>query len=353
MIFDKIGHTGITTNAHNIDDGYIQLFKKYKTYVGISCDGPEGLNTLRGPNPQNVNVTKGYNRKLKKILRKLRKSKIDVSMMCILHTENAGNEDKLERLKEWVLWLSDMGITGGRFNPLYAMPWQSGYQLDNDRLLTAWRELTNLTFDYNLRWNPIREMQDSLLGFSVSPCTFGQCDLFQTSTISILPDGTISNCDRTFEYGLHLRSETDLCSGRYQALETDQCKDCKFLNLCNGGCPSEGVNGDWRNKSRFCEAYYGLYEHIGQKIKGLFPNVMLITEGTEREPFKLMSYRYSSKPSVYGAAPLVENCPPVPTVQQTEYRPHGDHYDETRRTTQPERRINRPHGDHYDEALRR
>lgn len=337
MIYDRTGSTSITTNGYNINDSFIRLFKKYKTYVGISIDGPEELNLLRGPNPHDEKVTRGYNRKMKKIIRKLRKEGIPVSIMCILHKENAGTQEKLDILKEWLLWLADLGITGGRLNPMYSVPWNKQYELTNEELTRAWTQLFDFVIDNGLRWNPFREMIDNLLGFSLSPCINGQCDFFKTSTVSILPDGTISNCDRTFQNGLHMRSETNMASGRYQALCQTQCAGCKYWPICNAGCPCEGIDGDWRNKTRFCDATYALYEHIERRIKNLFPNVQLITESNEREPFKLMSYRYSDRPSAYGAAPLKQGVQIQPPQGQIVAghgdSPHGDGHGD------------RPHGD--------
>jgi len=333
---NPFNRSGITSNGYNINDSFIRLFKKYNTNVGISIDGPESLNTLRGPNPKNEKVTLGYNHKMKKTLRKLRREDLSVAIMCILHTENAGDDDKLEELKEWILWLADLGIDGGRLNPMYEVPWNQHYQLSNDRLAEVWKQLFDLTIDYGLRWNPFREMIDNLLGFSSSPCTFGSCDYFRTSTVGILPDGTITNCDRTFEKGLHVRAEGDMLSGRYDILPRTQCKDCRYWNICHAGCPSCAVDSDWRNKSVFCDAIYQLYEYTEKKIKNFFPNIRLVTENDEAEPFKLMSYRYSSRPSAYGAAPLIKDPPPVPTLSLGGHidrhgdKPHGDHYDTTR-----------------------
>lgn len=336
MRVTECNNVSITTNAYNINDFYIRLFKKYNTHVGISMDGPEELNLLRGPNPLSESATLGYNRKLKKTIRKLKKEGIGMSGMVILHKANAGDDEKLDKLMEWVLWLSDMGIKGGRMNGMYAgSEHLMEYQLTPDELTHAWIRLFDFTIDNQLRWNPFREMVDNLLGFALSPCVYAQCDFFKTLTISILPDGTISNCDRTFSDELHVRSESKMKSGRYAALGQTECLDCKYWNICHGACPCEGIDNDWRSKSRFCDSIYGLYDHIGYRLKSLLPNIRLATENNGGEPFKLMSYNFSTKPSTYGAAPLRQNQPPPlapPSLQGMQLLPDPNHGDQ-------------PHGD--------
>lgn len=337
----RSGSSSVQTNGYNINETIIKLFKKYNTFVGISCDGPEGLNILRGPNPQDKKITRGYNRKLKKTIRRLRKEDIPVSIICILHKKNASTPEQLETLKEWLLWLDDLGIVHGRLNPMFAAPWSKEYELTNEELIYAWTTLFDFCVEHDLKWNPLREMIDNILGFKVSPCIFCQCDYFSTTTLSILPDGTISNCDRTFQDGVHVRSTSQFKSGRYQALAQTQCKDCKYWTICGGVCPAEGIDGDWRNKSRFCEAIYATYEYIENRLRGLLPNIKLVTDGDGGEPFRMMSYTYSRSPSSYGGVQLTQPQSQSP-VKVTNFqivdpnhgdKPHGDGHGD------------KPHGD--------
>jgi len=96
----------------------------------------------------------------------------------------------------------------------------------------------------------------------------------------------------------------------------------------HAGCPSCSVDGDWRNKSAFCDAIYQMYEHVEKRTKNFYPNVHLMTETDDGEPFKLMSYRYSKRPSGYGAAPLIDNPPPVPLQQGGHIDRHGVNHTE-------------------------
>lgn len=286
-IHSLTGVVSIQTNGFAIDDHLISLFKRYNVYVGISVDGPPELNILRGPSPSDDKITQEYNKKLWANIRKLRQENVPVSIMCILQKENAGTIEKVEKLKEWIVNLKDIGITSGRMNPMFASPTQKKYELSQKELLVAWIELYELNKVHGLNYNPMREMINNILGKRPSPCIFSRCDYFNTPTITILPDGTVGNCDRTFQEGIYLRSEMGTQSGRYESLRQTQCKDCKYWKICGGGCPAEGIDGDWRNKTRFCQAIYNLYSWIEQDLRGLFPAIKLVIDRDfDGNPFK-------------------------------------------------------------------
>ena len=100
-----------------------------------------------------------------------------------------------------------------------------------------------------------------------------QCDIFNTHTLSILPDGTVGNCDRTFSKGIYLRSGKMGSSGRYEALQQTDCKGCKYWSICGAGCCEEGIGGDWRRKTRWCKAIYKTYERMEKRYGFKAPTV--------------------------------------------------------------------------------
>lgn len=278
----------IVTNGYKVDDYYIALFKKYNVYVGLSWDGPPELNVLRGPNPNDPDITAFYNENLERIAKRMREEDVWISIMCILHKANASTPEKLEKLTEWVKSLRSLGIRGGRFNLMYAStPAKEQHELSTEEALRAWITLYEFNKKERLNYNPFREMVKNLLGCKPSPCVFNRCDFFNTHTISVLPDGTIGNCDRTFSNGIYLRSQSGSRSGRYEALQQTQCKDCRYWNICGGGCPLEGENFDWRNKTKLCKAIYGMYEYIENDLRGTLPGISLVTDlNFDGNPFK-------------------------------------------------------------------
>ena len=278
------GAVSIVTNGSMIDDRMITLFKRYNVYVGLSCDGPPDLNVLRGPDPSDTQKTKEYNLQLAETTKKLRQHGIPVSIMCILHKRNASTPEHLRLMGAWLLWLKKMGITGGRLNQMYSNA-HSELELTNDELYRAWSYFYKINREYNLRWNPLMEMEKNLQEEKNSPCHFSKCDRFATCTLSIHPDGTIGNCDRTFSDGMYLRSMERNRSGRYEALEQTECAGCHYWRVCSGGCPEEGTNGDWRNKTRFCKATYDMYTLIDKTLREENPLIELVVD-REPEPLR-------------------------------------------------------------------
>src|SRR5690606_30332188 len=70
---------------------------------------------------------------------------------------------------------------------------------------------------------------------------------------------------------------------RYEVLpqipmEDGGCKGCRYWRNCFGGCPAEGIGGDWRNRTRFCKAYYGLFDEAEKALKRLMPNIITTPE---------------------------------------------------------------------------
>lgn len=47
---------------------------------------------------------------------------------------------------------------------------------------------------------------------------------------------------------------------------------------CQGGCPSAGMDDDFRNRTVWCEAKYALYEKIEHDMRAIFPNIRLVTD---------------------------------------------------------------------------
>jgi len=275
----KKGAVSIVTNGTLLTDKHIELFKKYNVHVSISIDGPPELNIQRGPDPTSKTVTKLYNLKLVETIKKLRENDVSVSIMCILTRDNASTKEKRGKLGGWMLWLKEQGITGGRVNPVYSDK-HPELELTEDQLLQTWVNVYHWNKKHDLRWNPLIEMERNLTGENKNPqpCVYNMCDTFNTHTLSILPDGQIGNCDRTFGRGLYTRSKDNSTSGRYEGLKQTECKGCRYWNVCHGGCPEEGIGGDWRRKTRFCGAIKRTYEYIEKQLLKEGKTVTLITE---------------------------------------------------------------------------
>lgn len=290
-MFELQGKSAVQSNGYTLNNDFIRLFKKYKTGPGVSIDGTGELNSLRGF-PDDKVKNREFTEKVLDNMFTMRKEGINVGVITLLHKVNAGTPAKLRKLRDFLFMLKDNGITGGRLNLMWSnYPEVKQYELTPEEASRALVYLYNeVGKEPELHWNHFREMIDNLLGFHLSSCSFGKCDYFcTTGAKSILPDGSFGNCDRTHQEGVvYTRASNSPTFERYEVLKETDCSECRYWNVCYGGCPSEGVDSDWRNKTRWCKPIYDLYSVIEKDIKGIFPNIRLVTDNAGVDNFELL-----------------------------------------------------------------
>jgi len=314
------GRSSIQTNCYNLDENLIELFKKYNTSVGISIDGDDGLNSLRGF-PANKRKNREYTNQVINNIFRLQEEGVSVGIMVVLTKVNAGSNANLRKLVRFILKLREHKILSGRLNLMWSNCTETRkYELTPEEASHAWLYLyENLKQFGNLQWQPFRDFTDNLLGFGHSSCSYGKCDYFCTTTKVILPDGSLGNCDRTHQEG-STYTRASMSYERYRALKATDCRKCKFWDACYGGCPSEGIDGDWRNKTRWCQPIYDLYTAIEFDLKSLLPNIKLVSAWNSPEDYfdalrrgkrfdavERLSFVTAKKPSTWRTVQLKEN----------------------------------------------
>jgi len=256
--YDLRGKSSIQTNATLINDEFIKMFKKYKTHVGISWDGPGELSAYR-PGASKVG----------KIIERLVKEKIPTSLIMIVSKANAGNKERLNKLKKYLLELKKMGIMG-RINPCYGAP---KYELSMKKLKKVYLDLADFCLHHNLKWSPFVDIINGLQNKG-RVCTFMGCDVFSTQSATVvLGDGSITNCMRTNKEGILLRHPAQYKTRNEILFNTPQehggCKDCKYWIACYGGCPSGAIDNDWRNRTYLCPLWKALFEFYEKALNHL------------------------------------------------------------------------------------
>lgn len=265
------GKSAIQTNGTLINDEYIKIFKKYKTSVGISYDGPGELSEFR-PGSKDMD----------KMIERLVNEKLGVSIIIVLSKANAGTDARLNKLKEYLLKVSKMGILG-RVNPCAGAP---DYELDVKKMKEAYLNLARFCLENNLKWSPFIDL---IHGLQNKPrvCTLMGCDPFHTASATVvLDDGSITNCMRTNKEEILLQHPV-IYDTRTQILsETPQefggCKDCKYWTACYGGCPSIAINNDWRNKTSLCSVWASLFQYFESALNFFeYPNILNRSQKSE------------------------------------------------------------------------
>ena len=267
---------GLMTSLAYLSQEHIDIIKKYKVDIGVSLDGPPEFNILRGPRDPKRN--KVFQQTVLNNIDLLKKNKLKFGYITVMTAANA-SPDKIDKLIEW-------GVKkkiSGRFNPMF-VPWHERereikkYELTVDEVKNAFLKLAEATFEYpEFRFAQAHEFRGNLLGQPLAPCIVSRCDYLTTRCKAILADGSIARCDRCFQDGYYLASIDEPTMVRSEILRVTDCKGCRYFEICGGGCPGEPIDNDIRRKTRYCKAYYALYEYVEKRLR-VFPDIILTTD---------------------------------------------------------------------------
>lgn len=267
------GRSAIQTNGTLINDKKIKLFKKYKTHIGVSIDGYWPANRWRGKTKKNTDLVIGN-------IFKLKKAGVPVAALATLHQDNIV-PDKIKYIEKLIFDLAERGISS-KVNIIYHP--DPRVEVSVGQAKAAYLRLANFILNNNLvRIAPFQGIIDGLLG-RPNECMFKDCDPFATHATHVSADGTPILCGRFNNEVFHQGNFQTLL--RWNILSQTDCKGCRYGGkVCFGGCPAVAKDWDWRNKDRFCEAYYALFEFFEKKLKVLLPGVPLKTESGFRPIF--------------------------------------------------------------------
>ncbi len=254
------GGCSLQTNGYNIDSEFIDMFKKYNASVGVSTDGPGELSKYRNEEKTRQTIDNLY---------KLRANDIPASAIIVVSEANAGTEERLNKLKDWLIDLDDLQIHG-RLNPVYG----DDYACDIDRLVEVYDDLADFCISNGLNWSPFSDIIDSLTGkHNKAVCKFKRCDYYNTpSAKTIYGNGQVTSCMRTNAEFFHLRKEPRNLDIRPHILRKTDCKGCDYWEYCYGGCPSNP--DDWRKKTTLCPVWKNLFEKFEDMISVIGPELL-------------------------------------------------------------------------------
>lgn len=256
----------IQTNLWKMDDKLASLFKQYSIPIGSSLDGPKELNdTQRGP---------GYYEKTLKGYNIAKKHGLNVSFISTFTNKSIKQKEEIfEFFKDNGLNLKIHpalpSIKSHKSDNFALEPWDYGelllYLLDQYLDLADTIELKNI--------DHLCKAVFMKTGFV---CTYVDC---MDSTFAIGPDGKIYPCYRfvdmpdyeighvsdrpTYEELMDTRAEKLL--QEYKEFVDEDCKDCKHIDYCRGGCPYNALTISNHKVScvdPHCEAYKMIFDKI-------------------------------------------------------------------------------------------
>lgn len=275
---DKGAPAGIQTNATLITDRHIELFKKYRTSVGVSMDGPGDLNRTRLAKDGKAETTDVLTAKSQAALERLLAEGIPASLIVTVMSSNAGTDARLDRLIAWLLDLRDRGLKYVNLHTLEVdTKAAESLALFEDRSIEVMRRLQRELVGFT-NVSPFSDMRKSLLREGGANCVWNGCDPLTTQAVrGIDGQGGRKNCGRTEKQGVSfMKADRE---GKERSLilyltpqEHGGCADCRFFAACLGHCPGEGIDGDWRNRTVHCALIKALYGDL---------EVALLAEGKD------------------------------------------------------------------------
>jgi uncharacterized protein len=327
---------GIQTSTYNMSDEHIKLFKAFNFSVGISFDGPWvktcpkclidsndkcpncgtetielDLNRGRGWifNPK---MQKEFTQKTIYWIDRLHAEGISVGTITVLNRFNAGDDLRLNRLLKFYLERKWLNV---RFNPVHEdMEGLKWLELSEDRYVDVYLKIAQVCLDNGMHWEPIRDMQNAILGISLHSCWHAsQCDATNTTGATFVNgQGEYTVCPKLsskFKTAL----QNDLTHNpqpwrpnilKQIPIEYGGCKGCRYFYLCQGGCEADGYEGDIRNRTRMCKWIYALYQYLENRIKNEFPSIRTFPDLPITEQERRFKYLISDSNENYS---LIKN----------------------------------------------
>lgn len=233
----------IQTNGTLVDNEWVKILTDFK--VGISIDGPKNFH-----DENRVSFSgKGTFDQMMRGLFLFLDSGFDIGSITVVTKNNVDNP------KEIFMFLYNMGIKKMNFSPCVDEIYNSSISaIEFAKFLSVILELLVEIDDPELKVVPIDSFLKSMMGGEPSICYYkGDC----TNFLSIDSNGDIYVCGRSVgdtsrlignivnDDLIDLFSSDKFAMIRMDAIDTSKCGNCKWLNVCRGGCPLE------RNNSRF------------------------------------------------------------------------------------------------------
>jgi len=267
----------IQSNLTLFNESYLSLFKEYSVQVSTSLDGPEAIHNKIRP----YFGGQGSFQKILWALDQLRANGLKTGIICTINRDNFGLEEEIFSFFKSI-------AHDFKANHVHEI----GAAAVNNLGLSAQQIAHSMIGFFNLWYydkNPkIRErntfeIATNLFTHKPSTCVFQKnC---QESIICIEPDGFVTPCDamkylfpdraETYYGNIYSQSFNEILNsdnrqkylGRNTGILTE-CKNCKYLKICNGGCMLDAISkyGHFTERSPQCPGYKVVFAHIEEVL---------------------------------------------------------------------------------------
>lgn len=278
---DKIIENCIQTNGLLLNDEWCRFFRDNGWLVGISIDGPEEFHDEyrrgRGGEPTFRRVMKG--------IRLLQRNNVEWNALAVVNDYNADYPD------EFYNFFKQIGCRYIQFTPVVERMTRSGLASVDEPQATItgfsvaprqWGEFLCRLFDLWVRedvGSTFIQLFDATLanwaGYQPGVCTLART----CGHAAVMEyDGEVYSCDHFVfpAYRLGNLRDTPLAEmmmsprqisfgAAKQDSLTDECRRCRWINICNGECPRNrfAVSSDGQPGMNYlCEGYRMFFSHV-------------------------------------------------------------------------------------------
>jgi uncharacterized protein len=274
MLLEELEHIqpnfALQTNLWRLTPELAEVLANYNIPIGSSLDGPQELNDLQRSDGYYERTMKGY---------ELAKSHgLQVQFICTFTSYSVQFKEEIFN------YFLENGLTL-KLHP--ALPSLRSDEPDKWALSPEkYGELLVYLMDRyleNMNRIEVRNINDyckCVLTRRGTVCTFVDC---MENTFAVGPDGSIYPCYRFVgmpEYVMgHVRgrpSQKDLAESavglrmrRFKEYVDEECKGCKHIRYCRGGCPYNAItptHGEIKAVDPHCLAYKRIFDEIADRF---------------------------------------------------------------------------------------
>ena len=268
----------LQTNLSLINEEYIDLFLQYNVHVGFSLDGTKEINDVQRVDANGYGTFDTITNKVALCREK------GLSIGCII----VGSKKHIGHIPELYQFICDNKLNF-KFNPLFSAGEARNniedFGITPDEYAQMSVELFDLWYndnEHHIKESNFEEISSNLITNNPTHCLFGKnC---QDNFFAIAPTGDVMPCGRfcdvslkQYSYGnLHKESLAEILPRieqsdaykRSEYIEKSNCKQCKYFDICHGGCLHDGFlkSGDFKSKTFLCSAYKKIFAYIDNRL---------------------------------------------------------------------------------------
>jgi uncharacterized protein len=274
----KFGNS-IQTNGLLLNEDWAKFLKKNDFLVGLSIDGKQHVHDKY----RRDLAGKGTWARVKENAQMLINTGVQVNSLAVV------NDYSVNYPEETYNFLKDLGFNYMQFIPIVeedskgekAAPFSASPE-NYGKFLTKIFDLWKADFKNGRPTTSIRLIDavfHKYVGMEAPECFLKkECGIY----VVVEHNGDVYSCDFFVEPEWKLgnirddnllemlNSERQKKFGEMKLNVPDKCKECKWLQICRGGCTKDRIKDPRdQNVSHFCKSYQIFYEHADQDLKKL------------------------------------------------------------------------------------